>query len=959
MEKFARVLVGASFGLFALVSTVCAQTRGTAVEINFDAVFEWKKPCTLNSELLEARLDKLDPVPGKKWYSLDNSSQFSQPSQLFNSTSSRANNLKYLVFGNKEFEPEGVRVMWADGQIAYIAVRYTAQAGESEAAPALLASIGDALGAPPFSCSGTSYTWTGEHYTANALFTKSRDDTIFFVTVRPRKTGGPSVVNTPGGTPAEKPVPVTPAPVPVSAPATPMLAAGAEITINLDDFIDWKIPVNLSVETFDAKLRTLETEAGGSLCRIETRPGEELRFFDRSRDVRSARVRYPILGGQYFLSYAFMHWKEGKLITIELAGMKTAASQEIEPLQTMYRLDKMFGVSHVVEADYAYSWNVPAFRAILIKSPNVGYILRLEQPRSQPVAATTTPPASGTSAVPGKQVLPASDGTVKYTMDLDPLLNWSGPLDIEPVQIDTLFAHVIKETGYRLWTESESSTMMGWGQSNVKMTLMQGRLKISQAYVSWGDRKQILFRMNETEMVPGDDEWLYNKLDEILKVRRVDRKPPNNTFVSFEWTAKNFVVRTSKKKGETLSLTISRLENFDPKGPSKEVAANLDFLLTFQSLWSTSADALEKVFTVKTESMQNMKVAPQFEWVSSAKDRARFSHHMFSNVETKLTMFGGSIKLEEAILEFVNGKVARATISFYNLGDSGDITVKEFDCIFKLIGQNLSQVMKVAPKRQIMSSNAALPVTGWMWSTPQGIALLEYNEYNTPGKVTKPEFLRLKLAAPNQADWSMGKMATGVQRMELLQRVKKTPEGDVYISGVPMVDQGQKGYCVAASCQRLFEYMRIPCDQHEMAKLVSIDAEGGADISAMQKSLAKIDGAFKVTFKPLINPELYYAANRKRRVSEKEFISIIKEYTDKGVPLLWGLMLGEKPENPPLPGGGQVSGGHMRMIIGYNQAKNQVLFTDSWGAGHELKRMQLLDAYDVTMGLYSMAPRGL
>jgi hypothetical protein len=388
------------------------------------------------------------------------------------------------------------------------------------------------------------------------------------------------------------------------------------------------------------------------------------------------------------------------------------------------------------------------------------------------------------------------------------------------------------------------------------------------------------------------------------------------------------------------------------------LSANLDALLNFAELWKWSSEDFEKSYVAKLDDQKKQQKPPQFEWVSTTRDRARFSRHMFSNVETKLTMFGGSIKVEEAIVEFVSGKAARATISFYNRGDSGDIEVAEFDRIFKTIGQNLGQVTKVGPKRQLMSANAALPVTGWMWSAPTGIALLEYNEYNTPGKVTKPEFLRLKLAAPNQADWSMGKMATGVQRMELLKRVTKTPEGDVYITGVPMVDQGQKGYCVAASCQRLFEYMRIPCDQHEMAKLVSVDAESGANIMTMQKSLAKIDSAFKVTFKPLVNPELYYSAGRKRRVSEKEYLSIIKENIEKGVPLLWGLMLGEKPEDPPLPGGGQVSGGHMRMVIGYNLAKNQVLFTDSWGAGHELKRMALLDAYDVTMGLYSMAPRG-
>lgn len=386
-----------------------------------------------------------------------------------------------------------------------------------------------------------------------------------------------------------------------------------------------------------------------------------------------------------------------------------------------------------------------------------------------------------------------------------------------------------------------------------------------------------------------------------------------------------------------------------------ELSANLDTLLNFGELWKWTSEDFEKNYVVKLEDQEQQRKPPQFEWMSASKERARFSRHMFSNVETKLTMFGGSIKVEEAILEFVNGKAARATISFYNRGDSGDIEVAEFDRRFKTIGQNLGQIMKVAPKRQIMSANAALPVTGWMWSAPTGIALLEHNEYKT----AKPEFLRLKLAAPDQADWSMGKLAVGVQRMELLKRVTKKPDGDVFISGVPMVDQGQKGYCVAASCQRLFEYMRIPCDQHEMAKLVSVDAESGANIMTMQKSLAKIDGAFRVSFKPLVNPELYYSGNGKRRVSDKEFLSIIKENVEKGVPLLWGLILGQKPEDPPLPRGGQISGGHMRMVIGYNLAKNQVIFTDSWGAGHELKRMAMPDAYDVTMGLYSMAPRGL
>jgi hypothetical protein len=563
---------------------------------------------------------------------------------------------------------------------------------------------------------------------------------------------------------------------------------------------------------------------------------------------------------------------------------------------------------------------------------------------------------------------------------IESLFDWSDPLALDAAKLSAVISPVEKKLAQSILDKPvdsriTSGSSIGCVENVYKLTAFSGQFHLSGAWFHFEPEisHSIALLISLSDYGPSlekDIGMLLSKVTGDQSPKPYIRRSVNSrTRLTLEdhltrWLNPKYRVETLSSSS-TLHIYIQPRRPGDdeipvaaqPAVPDVKLSANLDALLNFGALWLWTPADLEKNYVLKLQDQEKQPKPPQFEWVSSAKDRARFSRHMFSNAETNLTMFGGSIKVEEAILEFVNGKAARATISFYNRGDSGDITTTEFDRIFKVIGQNLGQVMKVAPKRQILSSNAALPVTGWNWTSPSGVALLEYNEYNTPGKVTKPEFLRMKLAAPNQADWSMGKMATGVQRMELLQRVKKTAEGDVYISGVPMVDQGQKGYCVAASCQRLFEYMRIPCDQHEMAKLVSIDAQGGADITTMQKSLAKIDGAFNVTFKPLINPEQYYSRG-KRRVSEKEFLSIVKEYTDKGVPLLWGLFLGQKPEDPPLPGGGQVSGGHMRMVIGYNLAKNQLIFTDSWGAGHELKRMALLDAYDVTLGLYSMAPRG-
>lgn len=388
-----------------------------------------------------------------------------------------------------------------------------------------------------------------------------------------------------------------------------------------------------------------------------------------------------------------------------------------------------------------------------------------------------------------------------------------------------------------------------------------------------------------------------------------------------------------------------------------ELKADLDPLLNFQAFWTTPAEKFEQLFEPRIEGRQEKP--PQFEWLDAGKSRARFSRQMFVDVKTELNLFGGAVKAEEAVVEFNNGRASRATISIYNRGDSGQISIRDFEALFRRTGQELSGILKVAPKRQLTAGASALKTVTWAWTTPAGIALLEHNDFQSgPGGVQgKPEFLRLKLAAPDQADWSMGRISMGVQRMAIQKNVMKEPQGDVFISGVPMVDQGAKGYCVAASCQRLFEYMRIPCDQHELAQLLSADADKGVNALVMQKSLTRLNARFGTTFKPIVDPTNYYSG-RSRRVSFKRFESELVEQVGKGTPLLWALELGMKDEIPPLPVGGQVSGGHMRMIIGYNSAKNQVIFTDSWGAGHERKYMNILDAYEVTLGLYTMMPRG-
>ena len=100
--------------------------------------------------------------------------------------------------------------------------------------------------------------------------------------------------------------------------------------------------------------------------------------------------------------------------------------------------------------------------------------------------------------------------------------------------------------------------------------------------------------------------------------------------------------------------------------------------------------------------------------------------------------------------------------------------------------------------------------------------------------------------------------------------------------------------------------------------------------------------AHKETFRDMKRTQPGYAQfNRK-----------IKEYVDQGIPLCWTLYLGMFKEGD-LP---QSYGGHMRLIFGYNPTTEEIYYTDSWGEGHEKKKMRMDEAYCMTMALYSMIP---
>ena len=390
-----------------------------------------------------------------------------------------------------------------------------------------------------------------------------------------------------------------------------------------------------------------------------------------------------------------------------------------------------------------------------------------------------------------------------------------------------------------------------------------------------------------------------------------------------------------------------------------KLACPLDPLAAIPGVWNLTPDQLDAAFPLPKGAQ--MKKNPYFQWMTRSRERAVFMKQPYSNLALAMSLFGGELPVEEVIVDFKDGKLNGVTFSLYNKGDSGAITPDEFQRRLKFCGKKLGEMLAVRPAPRKSDPAQGLLAEGWTWLSPAGMAALEHNPEATTGNV---EFLRLKIA-PRDSKGAFAAAIQGrsvaVKLSDLPKNVTRLPNGDVVLQGIPMVDQGPKGYCVVASAQRLFEYYGIPADQHQIAQVVGTDAKAGTSSVAMAEALGKIDYRFKTRFKIIamssetglveVDPREMTVG---KPVSQEQFSKAIYQYIDNGVPLLWGLMLGMHPEEPSIAQ--QVGGGHMRMVIGYNDKTGHLLFSDSWGAGHELKRMTLAHAYSATQGLFAMSP---
>ena len=358
---------------------------------------------------------------------------------------------------------------------------------------------------------------------------------------------------------------------------------------------------------------------------------------------------------------------------------------------------------------------------------------------------------------------------------------------------------------------------------------------------------------------------------------------------------------------------------------------------------------------------------------------------------------------KESIFKFRSNKFESLRLMIYNNGDEGNITKTKFNERIRKTVEELTRHIGKKPNFKPNAGAAGRNIYFWvhmpyLYRVEYSSSMVRKDKYSQ--LEFKPEYVRVIISqgSPKINAVNIDKVGNNIlTQLELQEMITKKDDGSVLLEGIPMVDQGQKGYCACATTARILNYYGRDIDQHDIAKMALSTGDQGTDPDLLKKAIAKISSKLRLNMK--IVAKCYITSNReykrlwdkiirefkkqdlpvrtirgfygnsyqvdKKDLSSvfedmslkdsrfKTFFKAVKASIDRGKPLAWALMLGIVNE-PDIP---QAQGGHMRLIIGYNEKTNEIYYSDSWGKGHEIKKMKAYNAYYPSMAVWEISPR--
>ena len=344
----------------------------------------------------------------------------------------------------------------------------------------------------------------------------------------------------------------------------------------------------------------------------------------------------------------------------------------------------------------------------------------------------------------------------------------------------------------------------------------------------------------------------------------------------------------------------------------------------------------------------------------------------------------GDLRTGEVIINLNKELPATLQAMLYNKGDDGTIDADSFNSMIDEARTALDTLTGVRGKlRKAASGDTAVKLKAWEWKWENGVVRLETSSTGKK-KDFEAEFIRLTMG-PDAKTLGGGGARDTASKSDLRSSITTDEDGTVWLKNVPMVDQGQKGYCVPATLARVFAFYGMDkVDQHALAAVCDSSADGGTTSQGMEQAMRDVCKKFHTKFivvddyvsnlksaldsynkfakradkEPLglyddvfgqADPAVLRKARAGKNAQVSKWMKDIKKNIDSGSPVIWMVMLGIYQEKVGLP---QSRGGHARLIIGYNLKKKTIIYTDSWGAMHARKEIAAEDALSMTTGRY-------
>lgn len=376
-----------------------------------------------------------------------------------------------------------------------------------------------------------------------------------------------------------------------------------------------------------------------------------------------------------------------------------------------------------------------------------------------------------------------------------------------------------------------------------------------------------------------------------------------------------------------------------------------------------------------------------------------------SDYRPRISFLGHPLSDAEIRYSPKTGRPWKITATFYNRGDDGANHFDEagFLDLRNRIGAALDALLGQRPApRSADIQDLGIDRQCYLWRTEKLSYILE-SSLTRRGGAARPEYLKIVMVPPGSLDAVLRDYTQPAQRLtpaQLKEKVRKDRNGDTWIDSIPMVNQGNKGYCSCAVVARILQYYgRRSMTMHDVAQATDTDSRTGTDLNEMIQALGRLGPVLRISVRTfpefcvidqqgLMQYLLAYnaaaeqtgvpgidigrlrgmidfnelqrsmdkpalRASRTTSTNLKDFRKTIAGAVDAGTPLIWGVTLGLVREPAAAL---QKEGGHMRLIIGYNRARDEVIYSDTWGEGHEKKSMAVADAVFITNNLLTVLP---